>query len=95
MAEYQQLSEGRPDGMLVGKSASDLVGIHGATPTSQAATQDAVLSTVISTAATSTSPFGYASAAQADAITDVIEDLRTTLDAVTTALRNKGILAAS
>jgi hypothetical protein len=95
MAEYKQLSDGRPDGVLLGIDAADKVGIHGATPTTQDATQDAVLSTVISTAATSDSPFGFASAAQADAITDVIEDMRSTLDAVTTALKNKGILASS
>jgi hypothetical protein len=95
MAEYQQLSGGRPDGVLLGKDAADPVALHGATPTTQDATQDAVLSTVVSTAATSDSPFGFATAAQADAITDIIEDLRTTVDAHTTALINKGILASS
>lgn len=89
------ISDGRPDGISIGQNAADKVAFHNATPTTQAATIDAVLSTVISTAATSDSPFGFATAAQADAITDVIEDLRTTVDAISAALRGKGIVAAS
>jgi hypothetical protein len=95
MAEYKQLSDGRPDGFLLGKDASDKWCAHGGTPTTQDANIDDVLSTVISTAATSDSPFGFATAAQADAITDVIEDCRTTINAVLDVLINKGFVASS
>jgi len=116
MSDYNVLTDGRDDGALICTSESQKVAFHGATPTSQDATQDdvlstvvdAVLSTVISTAATSTSPYGYSSA-QANAITDVIEDLRSSLDGVVLivndmrstvnahndALINKGIIASS
>lgn len=36
MAEVNQLSDGRPDGTCIGQSASDLVSVHGASPTAQA-----------------------------------------------------------
>lgn len=35
MSEYNQLSDGRPDGTQLGQSASDKVAFHGATPTAQ------------------------------------------------------------
>ena len=35
MPEYNQLSDGRPDGTQLGQSASDKVAFHGATPTTQ------------------------------------------------------------
>ncbi len=35
MADYNELSDGRPDGARLGQSASDLVAFHGATPTDQ------------------------------------------------------------
>jgi len=82
-------------GASFGQSAADLVSLHGVTPTSQDATIADVLSTVISTAATSSSPFGYGSAAQADAITDVIESLRTKVNSILLALEHKGIVASS
>ena len=37
MAEYQYVGDGRPDGTIVGKSSSELVAFHGATPTDQPA----------------------------------------------------------
>lgn len=37
MADYNELSDGRPDGTRLGQSASDLVAFHGATPSDQAA----------------------------------------------------------
>lgn len=37
MADYYELSDGRPDGARLGQSASDLVAFHGATPCDQAA----------------------------------------------------------
>lgn len=37
MPDYNQLSDGRPDGTLIGQSASDKVAFHNATPTAQSA----------------------------------------------------------
>ncbi len=36
MPEYNYASDGRPDGLMVGNSASDLVGFHGTAPAAQA-----------------------------------------------------------
>lgn len=36
MPEYNQLSDGRPDGAQLGQSASDKVAFHGATPVAKA-----------------------------------------------------------
>jgi hypothetical protein len=95
MAEYKQLSDGRPDGFLLGKDSADKMAFYGGTPTTQAATIDAVLSTVISTAATNSSPWGFATSAQANAIVDVVEDLRDKIDAITAELRNKNFISAT
>jgi len=37
MPDYNELSDGRPDGARLGQTASDLVAFHGATPTDQCA----------------------------------------------------------
>ena len=36
MPEYNYASDGRPDGLMVGNSASDPVGFHGTAPVAQA-----------------------------------------------------------
>jgi hypothetical protein len=81
MAEYQQLSDGRPDGTLIGSAAADKVGFFGAIPVVQQAGAVAVATT----AATSTSPFGFTEA-QANAIIAGI-------NALDTALTNLGLTA--
>lgn len=63
MAEYQQLSDGRPDGTLLGSAATDKVGLFGKTPV----VQQTAITAVATTAATSTTPFGFTEA-QANAI---------------------------
>ena len=78
----KQLSDGGPDGTTLGQDASDLVGLHGATPVDQAA----AITSPAATAATSTTPFGY-SEAQANAIV-------TALNSVLVALREKGIIGS-
>lgn len=48
----KQLSDGNPDGLAVGQSSSDLVGLHGATPSARAvATTSAAILTNHSTTA--------------------------------------------
>ena len=68
-----------PDGMVVGQSATDKIGFYGATPVAQRA--GAAQAAVTTTAATSTTPFGY-SQAQADAIVALVNEMRAALVAV-------------
>lgn len=52
MADYNYLSDGRPDGVVLGNNASDKVGFYGKAPTAQRAYSSAVHAT--SALATST-----------------------------------------
>lgn len=78
----KQLSDGGSDGVKLGQSATDKVGLHGATPVVQAAATTAPAAT----AATNSTPYGY-SQTQADA-------LITWARAVDVALKAKGIIAS-
>lgn len=49
MANIKQISDGGPDGMQVGQSASDLIGWFGATPTSRIANISVVTGSTIAT----------------------------------------------
>lgn len=76
-----QLSKNNPDGTQLGQSASDKVGLYGATPVVQAA----AITPPVATASTNSSPYGYTQA-QADA-------LITAVRAMQVALKNAGITA--
>lgn len=80
----EQLTKKNVDGTNLGQTAAELIALHGATPVAQAT----VITPVGTTASTSSSPVGFGSTTQADAIV-------TNLNAVILALKNKGILAAS
>lgn len=60
-------------GLLIGGATTDLVGLHGATPTVQRA--GAAQAAVATTAATNVVPFGF-SEAQANAIVTLVNELR-------------------
>ncbi len=75
----KQLSDGGSDGVKLGQSATDLVGVYGVTPIVQRS--GAAQAAVIATAATSSTPFGY-SEAQANAIVALVNELRASLVAV-------------
>lgn len=64
------------DGFKVGDSASSKIGFYGATPVAQRASANQAA--VTTTAATSTTPFGYTQA-QADAIVTLLNEIRATL----------------
>ena len=49
MAEYNNLSDGRPDGVLVSQGAADKIGFYGATPVVQGATVAALATTPTAT----------------------------------------------
>lgn len=75
----KQLSDARTDGVLVGQSTTDLVGFYGVTPIVQrsGSAQAAVATSTITTAATTTSPWGFATSTQANDVTAQIVLLRT------------------
>lgn len=80
----KELSDGNPSGTRLGQSATDLVGFHGATPSDQRAYTADVSTSV----ATQTSPFGFATSAQADGVVSLLNEIAATL-------REKGIMASS
>lgn len=86
------VGDGSPEGTIVGRSG-DKIGFFGVAPTAQAAITPTVGSAVAGTAATSTSPFGYTTAAQADAIVANVNALRVDLLALVNALEAKGIIS--
>ncbi len=61
-------------GLKIGPNTTYKLGFHGATPTVQRA--GAAQAAVVTTAATSTTPFGYATQAQADAVVALVNELR-------------------
>lgn len=79
----KQLSDGREDGVVLGQSATDLVGMYGGTPVDQAA----AITSVNTTAATSTTnAFGFTTSTQADALV-------TAVNSILVAMRDVGIIA--
>lgn len=67
----RQLSDGNPDGTSLGQSASDKISVYNATPLAQQVKPTALGTT----AATSTTPYGFGSAAQADAVITAVNDV--------------------
>lgn len=68
MAEYNHLSDGRPDGTMVGNAASDKVGFYGATPVVQRATATTHTTTNVVTSAS----FGTLQVAQIQEIQNTL-----------------------
>lgn len=68
---------------IIGGSASELVGMHGV-----ACAQAATIAAVATTAATTTSPYGFTGTAQFNALVAAVND-------ITTALKDKGIIASA
>lgn len=93
----RQLSGGNSDGTMLGQSATDKVGFFGVTAAVQPthADQAAVATSTITTAATSTTPYGYATTTQADAIPAQIVLLRTLLNRTRADLVTLGIIKGS
>lgn len=72
----KQLSDGGPDGTSLGQSATDKVGFYGASPIVQRS--GSAQAAVATTAATSSTPYGY-SQAQANGIVTLLNEIRATL----------------
>lgn len=73
----RQLSDGRPAGQVIGQSATDKIGFYGATPIVQRS--GAAQAAVATTGASNSSPYGFTTAAQADAIVTLVNELRAAL----------------
>ncbi len=73
----RHLSDGNPDGNVLGQSAADLISFHNATPIAQRA--GAAQAAVATTGSTTSTPYGYTTAAQADAIVTLLNELRAAL----------------
>jgi UDP-N-acetyl-D-mannosaminuronic acid transferase (WecB/TagA/CpsF family) len=75
----QNVTDNRPDGAVIGASATEKIAFYGATPVTQRA--GAAQVAVATTAATSTTPHGFAEA-QANALVALVNELRAALVAV-------------
>lgn len=82
----QYIDDLNPDGAVFGQTAAALVAFHGATPIAQAS--GASQAAVATTGATNSSPYGFTTAAQADAIVTLVNAMRLVLV-------NKGLMKGS
>lgn len=89
------IGDGRTDGVCIGTSSSDKVSFFGKAPQSQQANIADVATTAITTAATSTTPFGFATSTQANNIATIVDDLRTKFNTLLGDLEDFGTHAAS
>jgi len=83
MASVDELSKKNPDGTRLGQSSTDKIGFFGLTTP---IVQPSAITAVGTTASTSSSPVGYGSTTQADAVV-------TAVNACITALKNLGLTA--
>lgn len=74
------IGNGNPDGVSVGGATTDLVSLYGVTPIAQRSSANQAA--VTTTAATSTTPFGFSTSAQANAIVTLVNELRAALVAI-------------
>lgn len=77
MPAANQLSNGSPDGTVMGQAASDKVSFHGSTPVIQQTAPTAVgTASAVTTALTS---WGFSTSTQADAIVTAVNTIRSVL----------------
>ena len=91
----QELLDDRPEGGRAGRASTSLFALWGATPTTQPANVATVATSTITTAATTTSPWGFATSTQADAITAQVVLLRSAINSLLTNLNTIGAQASS
>jgi len=77
----KQLSDGGPDGTLLGQSASDLLAVYGGTPVAQFSYSAAISGAKLTalTALSGGSNYGYSSSAQVADVTAFMTSVRNTL----------------
>jgi len=74
-SQARQLSDGNPDGTVLGQSSTDNISFYGGTPT----TQPSAISVVSTQTWTSTAPFGPSSSTLAAAFIDAVDKMRAAL----------------
>jgi hypothetical protein len=79
MADYEYIGSGQDDGMIIGRSGGS-IGFFEATPTTVASVTTPAVSASASQAAGGSS-YGYATAAQANALATAVAQIRTALKA--------------
>lgn len=80
MAIGRHLSDAQPDGTALGQSSTDKISFYGATPITQRTSANQA--TVTTTAATTTTPWGYSTSTQANAIVTLVNELQASLVAL-------------
>lgn len=78
MPAANQLSNGSPDGTIMGQAAADKISFHGSTAVIQQTTPTAV--GTASSIATTGSAYGFATSTQADAIVTAVNTIRAILN---------------
>lgn len=73
----EYLGTGNPDGTSMGLSTTEKISFYGVTPIVQRS--GAAQAAVSTTASTATTPYGYATTTQADAIVTLVNELRAAL----------------
>jgi hypothetical protein len=84
-SSIKQLSDGNPDGVVLGQDSSDKISFYGADPVARPTN---VASVTTTGASSTTNAYGYTTAAQADAIV-------TSVNAILTRLNTLGLFASS
>ncbi len=74
----QYLDDGNPAGSMLAKSSESLIGFLGV---STLVSRQSTYTAVGTTAATSTTPYGFATTTQANAVTTALTSIKTALDA--------------
>lgn len=95
MPEINYLSDGRPDGAMLGNATSDKVGFYGSTPVAKTAVTatavTAVATTVISQVATS-GKWAFSTSTAATALVTRVRQLQVDVEALITQLNTLGIV---
>ena len=73
MANYQIVTDGRPDGALIGLTSSEKIAFYGGTPATRPSAPTAVATTVA--LSTTSLKWGYSTSTQANAIVTAVNTL--------------------
>jgi hypothetical protein len=73
MSDYQIVTDGRPDGALIGLTSSEKLAFFGGTPTTRPSGATAVETTAA--ISTTTTKWGYSTSTQANAIVSAVNTL--------------------
>lgn len=84
MASYEYIGDGRPDGTVIGQSASELIAFHGGTPCDQAAFVAAQSINALSVSGV----IGFTSSTSLSSLVEKV-------NSILTLLSEKGLMAAS